>query len=182
LQYAIEVAGRWRQVNVARTGDRFAVSVDGRTYALDAVRIDGQLPVWLSLIVDSGVAAGPHRRNSYNVTITPAGEGGDVSGRFIVQVGATPAEVVIDPAGLGRSSKAAVAALGPERITTPMAGKLVRLLVRVGDAVRGRDPVAVVEAMKMENELRATRDGTVVELDTREGASVEAGALLMVIR
>ena len=63
-----------------------------------------------------------------------------------------------------------------------MPGKIVRILVAAGDPVRARQAVIVVEAMKMENELRAGRDGTVAEIHTTEGASVDAGALLIVIQ
>ena len=70
---------------------------------------------------------------------------------------------------------------GPQRIVSPMAGKIVRVLVKSGEAVRARQPLVVVEAMKMENELRALRDGTVVEIYAREGTSVDAGALLVVV-
>jgi biotin carboxyl carrier protein len=63
-----------------------------------------------------------------------------------------------------------------------MPGKIVRVVVRPGDAVRARQTVVVIEAMKMENELRAARDGTVGELHAREGAPVVAGELLAVIR
>ena len=63
-----------------------------------------------------------------------------------------------------------------------MPGKIVRVLVKTGDAVTARQPVVVVEAMKMENELRASRDGTVAEIQVSEGMSVDAGALLLVIQ
>jgi biotin carboxyl carrier protein len=63
-----------------------------------------------------------------------------------------------------------------------MPGKVVRVLVAVGDAVEPRQPMIVVEAMKMENELRASRAGTVSEVHVREGVSVEAGAPLVVIQ
>jgi biotin carboxyl carrier protein len=62
-----------------------------------------------------------------------------------------------------------------------MPGKIVRVGVKTGDTVRARQTV-VVEAMKMENELKAGRDGVVSELRAVEGASVEAGALLVVIQ
>jgi biotin carboxyl carrier protein len=74
------------------------------------------------------------------------------------------------------------AASGPQRITAPMPGKVVRIPARAGDAVRARQTVLVIEAMKMENELKAGRDGVVGELHVREGESVEAGALLAVIQ
>ena len=63
-----------------------------------------------------------------------------------------------------------------------MPGKIVRVLVKPGDAVQVRQPLVVVEAMKMENEIRAGRDGTVGEVHAQEGASVEAGTLLVVIQ
>jgi biotin carboxyl carrier protein len=58
---------------------------------------------------------------------------------------------------------------------------VVRVLVRAGDVVGARQPLVVVEAMKMENELRAARDGHVAAIHAQEGASVDAGALMVVI-
>ena len=74
------------------------------------------------------------------------------------------------------------AGAGPQRIVAPMPGKIVRVGVRAGEAVRARQTLVVIEAMKMENELKAGRDGIVGELHAREGASVDAGALLVVIQ
>jgi biotin carboxyl carrier protein len=82
----------------------------------------------------------------------------------------------------GRSDDRDHAASGPQRLVAPMPGKIVRVAVTAGEAVRARQTVVVIEAMKMENELKAGRDGTVGELHAREGASVDAGALLVVIQ
>ena len=71
---------------------------------------------------------------------------------------------------------------GRQVLASPMPGKVVRVLVKAGDQVAARQPLIVVEAMKMENELRAGRDGTVAEVRAREGQSVDAGALLIVIQ
>jgi biotin carboxyl carrier protein len=62
-----------------------------------------------------------------------------------------------------------------------MPGKVVRILVREGDEVAPRQGLVVVEAMKMENELRATRQGRVVSIAVCEGQSVDAGAVLAVV-
>jgi biotin carboxyl carrier protein len=62
-----------------------------------------------------------------------------------------------------------------------MPGKIVRLLVKTGEKVRAGQPLVVVEAMKMENEARARWDGTIAQIHVKEGASVEADALLVVI-
>ena len=77
--------------------------------------------------------------------------------------------------------KAAHSGSGPQRLVAPMPGKVVRVLVKAGDTVRARQPIVVIEAMKMENELRAGRDGVVAEMQVREGQSVEAGTLLAVV-
>lgn len=70
---------------------------------------------------------------------------------------------------------------GGQYVTAPMPGKVVRLLVQPGDEVEERQGVVVVEAMKMENELRALRAGKVVEVLIDEGDSVETGKVLVVI-
>jgi biotin carboxyl carrier protein len=62
-----------------------------------------------------------------------------------------------------------------------MPGKVVRILAAVGQHVQAGQGVVVVEAMKMENELRAPRSGVVKEVSVQEGTSVEAGALLAVV-
>ena len=70
---------------------------------------------------------------------------------------------------------------GDQRVVAPMPGKVVKLLVAVGDAVEPRQGLVVVEAMKMENELSVTRAGTVAKIEVSEGTSVEAGRLLIVV-
>jgi biotin carboxyl carrier protein len=172
VQFEVETGGRVRHVAVSRTGDGFAVSVDGRLHQVDLARIDAHT---LSLIVDTGVSSGPQ---AYEATIAP-----DTDGRLVVLIGAVPVALRLNGRRRGgRRQGGAVAGSGPLRIVAPMPGKVVRVLVKAGDPVRARQPVVVVEAMKMENELRADRDGTVVEIHTREGMSVEAGALLIVIQ
>ncbi len=70
---------------------------------------------------------------------------------------------------------------GPQRIDAPMPGKVVRVLVKAGDEVTEGQALVVVEAMKMENELKSPKAGKVLELLAVEGAAVEAGAKLVVI-
>ena len=62
-----------------------------------------------------------------------------------------------------------------------MPGKIVRVLVKAGDRVESRQGLVVVEAMKMENELRAKAAGTVAEVRATEGSTVEAGAILVIL-
>jgi biotin carboxyl carrier protein len=153
------------------TGDAFAVTVDGHLYRVDAARLDGQT---LSLIVDSTV---PERRAVYEAIVVPASD----SGQLVVRVGGAFVTLARGRHGLTRRMDSRPGS-GPLRISAPMPGKVVRVLVERGQSVRARQPIVVVEAMKMENALRTDRDGTVAEVLVDQGASVEAGALLVVIQ
>ena len=185
MQYEVEVGGRRRQVSVARTGDGFAVTVDGHSRQVDAARIDAHT---LSLLMDSLSPAhnsvddrlsAVTARHACEVTIVADPSGG----RLTVYVGSMPIEVSLN--GLRRRARqddGRGAGAGPQRLVAPMPGKVVRVLVKPGDVVAPRQAVVVVEAMKMENELRASREGTVTEVHAHEGISVDAGALLLVIQ
>ncbi len=70
---------------------------------------------------------------------------------------------------------------GPAPIVAPMPGLVVRVHVAVGDVVAAGDPLVVIEAMKMENELRATAAGTVRSVEVVPGTAVEKGALLVAL-
>jgi biotin carboxyl carrier protein len=87
---------------------------------------------------------------------------------------------LVDPDRSGGSG-AGTGASGGGDVTTPMPGRVVRLLRAVGDPIRRGEGVVVVEAMKMENELEAPRDGVVLEVRVREGDRVEGGVVLAVI-
>jgi len=69
-------------------------------------------------------------------------------------------------------------AAGGERIKAPMPGRIVRVMVAVGDVVERGTPVIIVEAMKMENEMYASGPGKVASILVAQGATVEAGQLL----
>jgi glutaconyl-CoA/methylmalonyl-CoA decarboxylase subunit gamma len=69
-----------------------------------------------------------------------------------------------------------------ESIRAPIAGRVVKLLVEVGQSVAAGQGVAVLEAMKMENEIRADRGGTVAAIGAQPGQSVETGALLVTLK
>jgi biotin carboxyl carrier protein len=168
VHYEVEVGGRRRQVAVAKTGDGLAISVDGRTHHVDVARIGAHT---LSLIMDSVWSA--------EASVIAGG----VDGHVTVHVGGIAVPVTVNGRGrFGRHDDRSDSGSGPQRVVAPMPGKVVRVAVGVGDAVSARQPVVVVEAMKMENELRASRDGIVAEIHAREGMSVDAGALLVVIQ
>ena len=166
MRYEIDAGGRTRRVTVTRTGATFAVSVDGQTRQVDAARIDAHT---LSLVVDS---VWPKETI---VSTDPA------SGQLIVRIDGMPIAVAVN-GRRGRRDDGGPAGTGPQRVVAPMAGKVTRVLVAPGETVKGRQPLVVVEAMKMENELRAARDGSVAEVHVRQGQSVDAGTLLVVVQ
>ncbi len=165
MQYDIEVGGRTRQVRVLRTTGRFLVSMDGREWAVDASRIDAHS---LSLLVGQA---------SHEVTLSA-----DVAtGQTATTIDGRPVVVALNTRRRWGTKDAATSGVGPQRIVAPMPGKIVRVLARTGDAVQARQPLVVIEAMKMENELRATRAGIVGDVHAREGQLVDAGALLLMV-
>jgi biotin carboxyl carrier protein len=87
---------------------------------------------------------------------------------------------VQDPRRWSRKSGGA-GAPGVQRVAAPMPGKVVRVLVQVGDAVEPGQGLVVVEAMKMQNEMKASRAGKVLSLAASEGATVAAGEVLATI-
>ncbi|HVD91002.1 MAG TPA: hypothetical protein VNC21_01920, partial [Vicinamibacterales bacterium] len=115
MQFEVETGGRVRQVTVSRTGDGFAVSVDGRLHQVDFARIDAHT---LSLIVDTDVSggtwersdAGPNKaRPTYEATIVP-----DSDGRVVVLIGAVPVTLRLNSRrGGGRRQGGAAAGSGP---------------------------------------------------------------------
>ena len=167
MRLEIEVGGRTRDVTVTREGAGFAVTVDGRTRYVDVVRIGAHV---LSLIVDN--------EQPHDAVIVAGRE----HGQLTVTVGGVDVPVGVNGRRRGRRDHAAAGGSGPQKVTAPMPGKVVRIMVKPGDAVEPRQPLVVVEAMKMENELRALRAGTVGDVQAREGQSVDAGALLVTIQ
>jgi biotin carboxyl carrier protein len=192
VQCEIEVEGRVRRVIVNRVGEAFAVEVDGRSWRVDAARID---PLTVSLIVgrvppngDTGETIGVRRPANLGGPATAESGGGPShevtvasgpDGRMVVSVGATAFSLALNGGRRRRTDEMSGRSDGPQRITAPMPGRIARVLVAPGDVVHGRQPVVVVEAMKMENELRAGRDGTVAHVHVKEGVSVEAGTPLI---
>jgi biotin carboxyl carrier protein len=167
VQYEVDVAGRVRQVTVRRAGNAFDVRVDGRSWRVNAAHAGAH---GMSLVVEPGAA-------SYDVGFASD----TATGLLYVRVGTTQVPVALN-GRRRRRDEAGQAGAGPQRLVAPMPGKIVRVSVKPGEAVRARQTIVVIEAMKMENELKAARDGTVAELHAREGASVDAGALLVVIQ
>ena len=88
---------------------------------------------------------------------------------------------VRDPRALRGRRSAGDYGEGPKKITAPMPGKVVRILAVAGTSVESGDGVIVIEAMKMQNELKAPKTGKVQKILASEGTPVNAGDTLAII-
>jgi biotin carboxyl carrier protein len=162
--FDIELAGKKHRVDATQSGERETWTIDGRGVAADAVEI---APGVYSLVI-----AG----QSIEVRVEK------FASKLRVTVADKEYEMVVrDPREWKRSGGGAAEAEGRAQIMAPMPGKVIRLLVSAGDAVEAGQGIVVVEAMKMQNEIRTRKSGKVEKLAVAEGQTVNAGDLVAII-
>ena len=103
------------------------------------------------------------------------------NGEHFVQLPHVAVTAIVEGRRARRSGSGEATGTGEQRILAPMPGRIVRVLVKLGDEVAPRQGLVVVEAMKMENELTAARAGRVKDISVAEGQSVQAGQLLVIV-
>jgi len=163
---AVRIDGKERLVEI----DEAAVRVDGQPF--DVAVAEAEAGIWIL------------RRGSEQTVAQVDGRGGKLTveirrpGRDAVVLAA---EVGDARRGAATSPQRAGAGAAPITVRSPIPGRLIKLLVKVGDAVAAGQTLVVLEAMKMENELAAPRAGRIAELRCAEGAAVESGQELVVV-
>ena len=149
------------EIEVKRDGAKVSARVAGREYQLEASQ------------VEPNVYLLKHDNRIYQIYVAPNG---------FVNIGNHQLEITLsDPKKLRSAGAAGASADGVSEIKTAMPGKLVRVLVEAGSEIQKGEPVLVVEAMKMQNEMKAPKDGVVKEIRFAEGATVNAGDVLAII-
>ena len=149
-----EVRGRW------------LCRLDGREIAVDVVQTS---PDALSLLMEGR-----------SIEVRREAVASD-SGELRLAVGGRRFSAEVrDPRAL-RNRRSAALGEGPQNVTAPMPGKIVRRLVEEGQQVESGAGLLVIEAMKMQNEIKAPKTGTVRRLSAVEGAAVNAGDVLAII-
>lgn len=164
-----EIDGEKVALEVKREGGRVTGEVGGRLYELEAREVGaGEY-----LLVHGG------RVYECRVGAEPGASG---RGALRVSVGAREYGVrLTDPKHLRGAGAAAGEQGGRALVKAPMPGKVVRVLVEAGQAVEAGQGLVVVEAMKMQNEMKSPKAGKVARINVREGATVNAGEVLAVI-
>jgi len=164
MKYEVLIDGHPHQVELERAEQGYDCKVDGEAYALNVVMTARDV---LSIIHNGRQY---EAKREYSLM-------GDLhlivgSERFAVEVR--------DPRSL-RSRRAAGHEAGPAKILAPMPGKIIRLLAVEGDEVEAGQGLVVVEAMKMQNEIKAYKKGKVTRIAVKEGSAVNAGDLLAIV-
>jgi len=165
MTYDVVVDGKTHRLELTRGDKTWLCKVDGHALAVDAALTARDV---LSLLV-GGDAFEVKRERS-------------LRGDLHLVIGSARYEIdVQDPRSLRTRRAAAGAEAGPQKITAPMPGKIVRLIVAEKAEVKAGQGVIVMEAMKMQNELKSPKAGKVHKLLVHEGATVNAGDVLAVI-
>lgn len=133
---------------------KFRIQVNGKTYEVDVEELGGSPAVQPGVPVAAPAAA---------------------------PVAAPAAASAPAPAPAPAAPAAAAAPADALKITAPMPGNIWKLLVKVGDTVKANQPVIILEAMKMENDIVSPKEGTVVSIHCNQGDAVDTGALLVCI-
>jgi len=163
MTYDIAIDGKSHRLDLNHVEDRWTCRLDGRDIEVDAVLAR---PDVLSLRIGN---------LAYEVKCER------VAGDLHLWVGSARYSVQVrDPRSLrGRSHSADDQ--GPRKLTAPMPGKVVRVLVGPGVQVDAGAGVLVVEAMKMQNEIKSPKKGTIQKILVREGSAVNAGDVLAIV-
>lgn len=166
MKYDVVIGKKTCSVEIKQTSDTlYEVRVDGTPFEVDARKTGNDL--WTMLI-------GHHAHDvdvlSVNGTVSLAIDGDMYE-----------AEVVDELRKTLRDRKGKFEPEGPQEVKAPMPGKVVKLLVKVGDAVNEGDGLVIVEAMKMENLLKSQIQGVVKQVFVSEGQAVENKMLLITV-
>ena len=160
MKFHAELNDQKHEVEIKRDGGKLFADVDGRSYELEVSE------------PERGIYLFKHEGKIFEASVSDGH----------VRIGGSEFDVrLVDPKRLRGGGSDHEHADGIAEIKTAMPGKVVRVLVEAGADVEKGDGVVVVEAMKMQNELKSPKAGIVKEIRTQEGATVGAGDILATI-
>ena len=168
MKLTAELKNESHEIEIVRgSGLSLTAKIDGRAYELEVSE------------PESNVYLFKHENRIHQIFVSPNEKSG---APYSVSVGNRNYEIkIFDPKRLRSAVAGGGQAEGASEIKTAMPGKVVRILVEAGAEVKQGDGVIIVEAMKMQNEMKSPKDGVVKEIRFPEGVNVNAGDVLAVI-
>ena len=167
MKLIAEIANTKHKLQIKRDAERVIAEVDGRRYEIEARALKSGSYSLLSnnRVFECHISRDTARREAFNVII----------GSHAYSL------TLSDPKRLRGSTGAAAHADGSAQIIAPMPGKIVRVLVEKGAEVKAGQGLVIVEAMKMQNEMKSPKDGIITELQAQAGQTVNGGDVLAVV-
>jgi biotin carboxyl carrier protein len=161
MQFKVSIAGKEHDLDLVLAENRWKCRLDGHSINIDVSQIASES---LSILRDG---------KSYEVRRIAEN---------VLAVGEQVYEFSIaDPRSWRSRRESSTEMSGPQKLTASMPGKVVRLLTSAGTKVSTGQGIVVIEAMKMQNEIRAPREGTVRSILVREGQAVSAGEVVAIV-
>ncbi len=165
MTYDVVVDGKTHRLELTRGESTWQCVVDGEAMEVDAALTARDV---LSLLIGNKAYEIKRERS--------------LQGELHMVIGSTRYAVdVQDPRSLRTRRAAGASEAGPQKVAAAMPGKIVRIMVQENDEVTAGQPILVMEAMKMQNEIKSPKAGKVQKVLTSEGSTVNAGDTLAVI-
>lgn len=164
MLYEVTINGQTKRVELSRQNGSWLCKLDGREVSLDVKNVSQDV---ISLIY---CGKSFEARRDYSASV-----------RRIWILGESYAAEVNDPRSFSGRKKRAGQEDGPRKLTAPMPGKIVRVLLHEASEVEAGQGIMVIEAMKMQNEIKSPKKGTIQKILTQAGASVNADDLLAIV-
>ena len=167
MKFQADIDNEKYAVEIKREGEKVFAEVDGRPYELEVSEPEPNV----YLLKNEG--------RIFEISVAAPKAGDDF---FHTRSGSNGFDIkIVDPKRLRSVGADQEHGDGLAEIKTAMPGKVVRILTAVGSIVQKGDGIIVVEAMKMQNEMKSPKDGTVKVIHVAEGSTVNAGEILVVI-
>jgi biotin carboxyl carrier protein len=162
--YDVTIDGKSYRLELERRAGRWPCRLDGRAIQIDAVLTRRDV---LSVLIDGKAYEIKRERTATGMHLWVG------SARYAAELP--------DPRSLRSRKDGADDAEGSKKLVAPMPGKVVRILVREKAEVEAGQGIVVVEAMKMQNEIKSPKKGVVQKIVAAEGANVNAGDVLAIV-
>lgn len=161
MLFDISIAGKTQRLELRRLESGWECSLNGRKVPVDAEAIDRET---LSVLIDG---------HSFDVRLEPESKVFIRGKRYEISVD--------DPRSWRGRRRAGAGTVGPQKLLASMPGKIVRVLASEGEKISAGQGIAVVEAMKMQNEIKSPKEGMLKKLLAQPGMNVSAGDVLAIV-